>query len=594
MVEEQLVVAEPIQQQLAGQGGTQFEGFQLPFPIATLADLGQRAYLRNGKVEWLYARVHEHCRVKKEPGRMLRDNKESILCAFDEHSVPRAEWHYKGKEQGGDDSAQDHDVSPHTVESRGFLVLLLWMLKNKSLKAINKVKALSLLLDLVEKSFAYADKAIPIMVQMVGRAGNLVSQEVLFSAQGLSTSLKALLDHSLGLTTLWKKLGSRCWLNRCISSSPENVSLSDFVFFLAYLYCHPKLAMDGQRLWLVFGKLSLAELLVHIALWMTSMAEDLGNQTLKALPVLRGKTGQARKVADPINKILLLWKLRKEKVHRQRVAATHTELGGASSRMMAFEHYIDCLLHSHALAESFDGCRQLSVSWGPSTYGGKDTFFGVVYDAVHDKAAYLLSQQLGTVVLSELGTELVPLAKSRKLTRIDGYKEIRGLSAALRSIGLSLEAFSVPPGLRCYPLAPHELRIVDDDGRAWILNEKTGAVEPEVPDGIDLGGLPHLVSISDQGPSNMAALSYIAYSCHALLLHAIFDPYHRAWNDLKMSLRKAKCRAWRCVLELTLVANMNYGPFGSSSWYFKKKKQGLKIFSWQGVFLLLLGRDTNI
>ena len=61
------------------------------------------------------------------------------------------------------------------------------------------------------------------------------------------------------------------------------------------------------------------------------------------------------------------------------------------------------------------------------------------------------------------------------------------------------------------------------------------------------------------------------YSQQALLFIALFDPYHRAWNNLKTALKRAKCNAWKTVLELTLVANLNYGPFGSSAWHFKKK-----------------------
>lgn len=63
------------------------------------------------------------------------------------------------------------------------------------------------------------------------------------------------------------------------------------------------------------------------------------------------------------------------------------------------------------------------------------------------------------------------------------------------------------------------------------------------------------------------------YSSAALLFWSTWDPFHRCWNDIKGSLKKAKCQAWRCVLELALVANLNYGPFGSSTWFFKKRSK---------------------
>ena len=40
---------------------------------------------------------------------------------------------------------------------------------------------------------------------------------------------------------------------------------------------------------------------------------------------------------------------------------------------------------------------------------------------------------------------------------------------------------------------------------------------------------------------------------------------------------------WRTVLELTLVANMNYSPFGSGSWFFKKKAKLQDFLMTRGV-----------
>ena len=108
------------------------------------------------------------------------------------------------------------------------------------------------------------------------------------------------------------------------------------------------------------------------------------------------------------------------------------------------------------------------------------------------------------------------------------------------------------------------------DGRWYILKEGEEPV-PQVPFHIDLGQIPCLVSISDQGPSNMAAINYLLFSKQAMLFWAVYDPFHRAWNDLKLALKKVHWGAWRVILEMTLVANLNYGPFGSSGWFFKKR-----------------------
>lgn len=360
-------------------------------------------------------------------------------------------------------------------------------------------------------------------------------------------------------------------MNKCIASSVETATISDIWLFMTYLYCHPKLMSLGQNIWLCLGQFFLPELIFHTGKWLSQLALDISNQALQMLPALKRKTGFIRRIADPVNKLLLLFKIRKEKQHRNRVAATHQELGGNTSRMMVFEAYLDCLLHMKALAKWSPELKQISIHWDPSTYGGKDVLMGIAYDSASHKAAYVMCQQMSQTLMSELDPSLLPLAKTRKLCRLEGFKELKGLSSALESIGMSIADFQVPEGLVCRPLKPNELRLTGPDGAHYIHCEDTGTVVPEVPPGLDLGSIPCLISVSDQGPNVVAGTNFLMYSKDACLFLAQYDPYHRCWNDLKTALKRSICKAWNVVLELTLVANLNYGPFGSSTWHFKKK-----------------------
>ena len=81
-----------------------------------------------------------------------------------------------------------------------------------------------------------------------------------------------------------------------------------------------------------------------------------------------------------------------------------------------------------------------------------------------------------------------------------------------------------------------------------------------------------LVSLSDQGGINRSGLDYLT-SKLGMPLHVSFDPYHRSWNDVKLSLKSSKGDLFKCLLSYSLLYNINYGPFGSKSWHEKKQQK---------------------
>ena len=562
-------------------------GFELPFNVATLDDVAQRAYFEDGKEpEWLFSRAHAYLGVKTEGGRMLRNNKGAIQNELENLHVATSEFHYRGQDtQAEKDIVKNMKWKGHTFESRAFLVMLLWVMRNRTLQAQAKVKSLTLLLELAGKAFTMLDIQKPFMAILVKPDGQMVSRELRFSQQGLCATFAEFISHIPGAVALWKKLGTRCFLNRCIASGLETASFADLWMFLAYLYTHPKLKAMGCNLWNAIGKFVLPEMVCYTGILLSKLAVQASQEALRMLPLLKSKSGQARKAADPINKVLLLWKLRDEKLQRRRIAQTHDELGGGTSRMLVYEDYVDCLLHKRALEAGFAGCRQVSVTWDPSTYGGKEILMSVVYDPHSGKAGYLMSQQMVSTMYSELEPELVPLARERKLTRVEGFKEIKGLSSALGSINLSLADFCKPPSLFCRPLQLGEYRIPGNGGQFHIYDDSTDTMVPEIPEGMEIADLHILVSISDQGPNIVGAVNYLQYHPqHSILFLALFDPFHRAWNDIKLSLKRVSSGAWRHVLELTLVANLNYGPFGSSTWFWKKKSRLADFLATESAF----------
>lgn len=553
--------------------------FKLPFPVATILELEQRAYINDAQgdsPEWLFPRVHHYCKISKDPTRLLRDNKASLKKVFESVHVPQEEIHYRGKEEHANEG--DTQWKDHTLGSCGFLAFLFWVLKNRTLRGECKARALSLCLLMAQQAMEFAlmtaNAEVAVMAMMLDGRGSMSCEELHFTPPGLChDSWRRIIARNVGALALWERLSTRCWLNRCISSNSQHASFTDILFFFAYIWCHQNMSMARVNLWKAAGGPSLPLFSNKTAQMITAFAQHLGKQSLQQLPELKSKTGKARRHCDPVNKMLLLFRLRKEKQHRLRIARTH-DLGQASQRMVKFENYLDSLLYLQLLEKTFqDFVPQVSVSWDPSTYGGKDTLIGIVYHPEQNLAAYLPSQQLSQVLLNDFDTSLLPMAKSKKLTRVDGYKDLKGFSSSLGGIGLSLANFRVPDGILWMPLTAGQCRVVGPDGTVDVLTEGTVQAQPVVPPNLDLGKIPCLVSISDQGPNNVAALNYCMFSKQAFLFWSVWDPFHRAWNDIKNALKKAKCSAWRVVLELTLVANLNYGPFGSSTWFYKKRSR---------------------
>ena len=555
-----------------------WKNFQLPFPVATFKDVNLRAYLTpHQTAEFLWARVHDHCGIRQDPTRMLKLNMNAIQQDMDTCQVPREELHYRGAEERQKISQESDPTKwkDHTAEPRCLLVLLLWLCKNRALPTQCKINALNLLVTLVQQAWEHAagNSTPVIQAMLIGKGGRLHCQQLTFaSANALcQDSWEALLSHSPATQKLWSQLSRKMWLQRCISTTVSNASLYDLLFLVTYIFAHPKLSVAGQNLFTVVAVQFIPSFIVSVGDWLQQLAIHKARERLQALPILKGKAGQARKICDPVNRLLLLFKLRKQKQHRLTIAETHNDdLGVANSRMMWFEAYVDTLLHASALESAFSDSRQICIAWDPSSYGGKDVNVAVCYDCSKKVAGYLLNQQMAHIRVSEIAGELVQFVK---LTRVEGYRELKALSAAMRSINLSLMDFAVPAGLHCRPFLRDELRVKHADGAYWIFNESTGQMRPEIPEGLELKDLKIILSVADQGPNNTSALNYLMFSQQAIMLWSSADCFHRSWNDIKLSFKRSVCRAWRTILELMVLCNLAYGPYGTGQWHFKKQSK---------------------
>ena len=361
------------------------------------------------------------------------------------------------------------------MEPRAYLIFLVWILRNRPLGKDAKHRALLLFLGMLGLAFtaAAAGQMVQSSANIMCRDGRLMNGALNFNDQGLCIDGWAdLLSNSPAACQLWSKLRQRVWLGRCISTDMNQASVQDIFFFLAFLMARPGMRkMSGQVPYTDIAKHMFPMLLASAGQWLDRLAVLKSAANLKALPMLKPKAGHIYKRLDPINRMLLLWKLRKEKVHRRRVAQTHDDMVALQSSFIKYEAFLDTFLHKQALTEAFKGrAKQISLSWDPSSYAGQEIMVVVGYSAALQSGCYLFNQFLAHLRLSDLDDSLVKSAKQKQLDRLEGYNELRGLGKALESIGMHWADFQTPGDLFLRLLHPHEYRLLDPTtGQALIL-----------------------------------------------------------------------------------------------------------------------------
>jgi hypothetical protein len=161
-------------------------------------------------------------------------------------------------------------------------------------------------------------------------------------------------------------------------------------------------------------------------------------------------------------------------------------------------------------------------------------------------------------------------AKASKLGTLEGFSEIRALSnALLHATGCSLMDFRIPKDLLARPLQKGEARVLVNN--AWYIAGPDNDVRLEIPASLDVGSINALSSCSDQGPSNTSSLNFCSFAGEGLMMNIQYDWFHRGWNDVKLSAKKAVGYPWRCILQCVLLFNINYSPFGSGAFFYRKQ-----------------------
>ena len=503
----------------------------------------------DGHVEWDWERVPPALAMGyHKDWRMLKRCEDEYKTEFMTAQTPWSEFHYRGKQF----------KRGTTMESRALILMIALMPTRRQAKVNTKETSLWILKALVEITMGSSFHSCACTI-MVGP--DCFTRELRFE-NGVTDDLFPLLSHHPDCIGIWKDLGRRGYCSCRLTSSIEHATIFDLVLFLIFT--------KGQKLdsiWVDCGQHMWPQVIWMLGNALEECGQRLADKNeLVPAPLLKTKKGYSKRV-PLVNKLALLKRVKGLKSHRSLVMSSHSEVVPSKSDLVQSEPLLECTHYLRRMADIFSSCRSVQISWDPSTYAGDEVLVAACFSIDCACAGYLPIQYLLPVKSEELDEELRALAGIKKVTRVAGFAELRGLAHAMASINMSLDVFQIPDDVLWKPLKEHEERKLKQ-GKYMVCNKLTNEEKPQVPEGYSFTRQCTMVSLTDQGAVNLGALDYIVYHLKLTILCG-YDKQHRTWNDLKSGLRASKLM--KSFYAFALLYNINYGPMQSKAWFQRKR-----------------------
>lgn len=437
---------------------------------------------------------------------------------------------------------------------------------NKRFSANTKEKALCLLSNLLRVAADSFEGHIAVACLVYGDDKKYHEVFLRMGEGCVISGFAALLSYNKIVKKKWDSMMLGAWCGQRIRTHPQHACLWDALLLALYLKNHKKL----KNCWAHVGQFVFPKLIWLASKVIDALALKLASLPIEQVPLLKGPKGKKRSGAW-VNRLVLLQRIKKIKHHRKTVMKSHQDLVTECDQLVKSEDILTTGLYLQNIKSLFSNVRHLTIHWDPSSYD-VSTLVAIAYACVQDIACYPPIQNLNPLLKKDLHEDLQKLAAGKnRLTRFDGYTELRALSHCMRALGTPLDFFTLDPSLHWRSLKKHEIRLLRD-GKVFIKNKTTGEIMPVFPPGWSIQQQPLLCSITDQGGINRASLDYVVYKLGLPIL-VLYDPYHRAWNDLKDSMKSTKTNLFKTMLAFSLLWNVNYGPQGSKEWFGKKQQK---------------------
>lgn len=282
------------------------EDFQFEYPVGACRgpDWCLRVFCKDAREwQWVWAAVHAHLGLGRQPYQWVKENKAAILADFSETGVPSSDLHM-GSEH------KDYRWGT-TLSSRALLLMLVSLAKKKRIASSIKSKAFTMVKDLMTLCWAKVGASIqsfPASSLLFWAKGEYHRLELKWVCPGVTQSLLGLAALAPAVRNLWNKLSLEPWHGYRITTSLDHASVPDLLVFVSWTWAH----QSQFQLWLHIGQYWLPEVLFSFGAALDIYAQELSQEKITPVPIILHK-GVKPKHLDAVNRLLLLYRMRRKR-----------------------------------------------------------------------------------------------------------------------------------------------------------------------------------------------------------------------------------------------------------------------------------------
>ena len=255
------------------------------------------------------------------------------------------------------------DRGQHGRGSSAFVLLMLLVSLTKQVAQASKANAIKLVLGLIKDSVAALGTLESCPGMVYGRDARYHDTSLQVDASGVVQNLNGLLQQHPCFTWAWAHLMAKGFCGCKITSAVTHPTLWDLVILLVWAKNNPA----TKKVWAYLGQFLWPKVLFLVWSICDKYAYLRSQLPLESAPLLKSKKGKSRRT-PLVNKLMLLKKMRKVRLHRKNTATSHGDLVPQNVQQVIAEEFLVASIYNQKIKAAYENCFHFSVHWDPSDY----------------------------------------------------------------------------------------------------------------------------------------------------------------------------------------------------------------------------------